>query len=163
MTRPPLEGNVTEQSKISRLTRYLQGEVDAACIYTSLARSQTDPGVRDVFQRLAASESRHAEFWKTRLERAGIHPKLRPGRRARLLAWAARCFGPETILPYLARIEAEESHGYDGEPDAIAAGMPADEYSHARIVQAATMAAGGLPGRTLSMMIEGRRSRGIWH
>src|SRR3546814_13376293 len=74
-------------------------------------------------------------------------------------AWIARCFGPDAILPYLARLEVTESHGYDGEPDAIAADMPADEYGHARIVPAAAMDVGGLPGRTLAK-IEGRRRRG---
>lgn len=52
-----------------------------------------------------------------------------------------------------------ESHGYDGRADAIAAGMPADEYGHARIVQAAAMEVGGLSGRTLAT-IEGRRRGG---
>src|SRR3546814_4959248 len=37
--------------------------------------------------------------------------------------------------------------------------MPADEYGHARIVQAAAMDVGGLPGRTLAK-IEGRRRSG---
>src|SRR3546814_9780415 len=81
------------------------------------------------------------------------------GRRARFLAGLAGCFGPAAVLPYLARLEVTESHGYDGEPDAIAADMPADEYGHARIVQAAAMDVGGLPGRTLAK-IEGRRRSG---
>lgn len=142
---------------IAMLRAYLQGEVDAACIYASLARAEVDPGVREVFQRLAASETRHAAFWRARLVREGVRvAKVKPRWRARALALTARYFGPGSILPYLARIEVAESHVYDGEPDAVAAGMSADEYGHARIVQAAAMAAGGLSGKTLAV-IEGRR------
>jgi VIT1/CCC1 family predicted Fe2+/Mn2+ transporter len=147
------------RTDISSMRAYLRGEVDAACIYTSLAQSERDRSVSEVFGRLAAAETRHADFWRARLERAGAPLNVRPGRRARLLAWVARRFGAAAVLPYLARIEVAESHGYDGEPDAVAAGMPEDEYGHARIVQAAAMEAGGLPGGTLGM-IEGRRRRG---
>ncbi len=145
---------------IPMLRKYLQGEVDAACIYASLARAETEPGVREVFQRLSASETQHAAFWQARLARAGMEvAKPKPSWRARVLAWTARCFGPASILPYLARIEMTESQVYDGEPDAVAAGMSADEHGHARIVQAAAIAAGGLSGKTLAV-IEGRRRGG---
>src|SRR3546814_4930734 len=126
-------------------------------LFGSLARAERDPAVRGVFERLAETEARHARFWAARLAAAGhAEPVAVPSRSARFLAWIARCFGPDAILPYLARLEVTESHGYDGEPDAIAADMPADEYGHARIVQAAAMAVGGLPGRTLAN-IEGDR------
>ncbi|MDF0544882.1 VIT1/CCC1 transporter family protein [Sphingobium sp. H39-3-25] len=137
-----------------------QGEVDAAHLYGSLAAAERNPAVRGVFQRLADTESRHAQFWAMRLAAGGhAEPATLPSRRAKFLAWIARCFGPEAILPYLARLEVIESHGYDGEPDAVAAGMPSDEYGHARIVQGAAMDIGGLPGGTLAK-IEGRRRSG---
>jgi|UPI00065CA32D VIT1/CCC1 family predicted Fe2+/Mn2+ transporter len=139
---------------------YHQGEVDAAHLYGSLARAERDPAVRGVFERLAETEARHARFWAARLAAAGhAEPVAVPSRSARFLSWIARCFGPDAILPYLARLEVTESHGYDGEPDAVAADMPVDEYGHARIVQAAAMDVGGLPGRTLAK-IEGRRRSG---
>jgi VIT1/CCC1 family predicted Fe2+/Mn2+ transporter len=153
-TRRPAAGK-----DIPGMRAYLRGEVDAACIYDSLARSEPDRSVSEVFRRLAEVETRHADFWRTRLAQAGVTARTRPGLRARSLAWLARRFGAAAVLPYLARIEVAESHGYDGEPDAVAAGMPQDEYGHARIVQTAAMAAGGLPGSTLGM-IEGRRRHG---
>jgi len=144
-------------ARIATLRGYFHSEVDAACIYASLARAEKDPSVREVYQRLAASESRHAAFWQARLVREGVRDaKMKPRWRAWTLALIARYFGPSSILPYLARIEVAESHVYDGEPDAVAAGMSTDEYGHARIVQAAAMAAGGLSGKTLAV-IEGRR------
>src|SRR3546814_11008509 len=126
---------------------YHQGEVDAAHLYGSLARAERDPAVRGVFERLAETEARHARFWAARLAAAGHEePVAVPSRSARFLAWIARCFGPDAILPYLARMEVTASHGYDGEPEAIAADMPADEYGQAHIVQADDMDDGGLPG-----------------
>ncbi|WP_454887558.1 VIT1/CCC1 transporter family protein [Sphingomonas oryzagri] len=145
---------------IATLRRYLQGEIDAAYIFGTLARSTRDGSVGAVFGRLAETEKRHALFWKTRLLASGAaDPQPKPGVRARFLAWLARRFGAAAVLPYLARVEEIESHGYDGEPDAVAAGMPADEYGHARIVQAAALEVGGLPGKTLAM-VEGRRRGG---
>src|SRR5690606_13867389 len=92
------------RTDISSMRAYLRGEVDAACIYTSLAQSERDRSVSEVFGRLAAAETRHADFWRARLERAGAPLNVRPGRRARLLAWVARRFGAAAVLPYLARI-----------------------------------------------------------
>lgn len=142
------------------LRAFLRGEIDSAFIYDALAEAEADVGVSGVFRRLAAVERRHAAFWQARLERAGVHDAdIHPSWRARLMGGAARHFGPSFILPILARVEARESHAYDGQPDAVAAGMPADEYGHARIVQAAATAAGGLRGGTLAM-VEGRRHGG---
>ncbi|WBO24286.1 VIT1/CCC1 transporter family protein [Sphingomonas abietis] len=142
------------------LRAYLRGELASAHVYDALADAESDVGVSGVFRRLAAIERRHAAFWRARLERAGVAaPDTPPTCRMRLLASLARRLGASAVLPILARIEAAESHAYDGEPDAVAAGMPADEYSHARIVQAAAMEVGGLPGRALGM-IEGRRRGG---
>lgn len=142
--------------KIKTLERYLQGEVDAGRLYASLASSEADPALAAVFRRLAETENRHADFWRSRLRSLGaVASNVAPSWRVRLLGWIARRFGSAAILPYLARIEVLESHGYDGEPDAIAAGMPADEYGHARIVQAAALEIGGLSGTALAM-VEGR-------
>jgi len=144
----------------SQLRAYWSGERDSAYIYDALAAAEPDRNVAGVYRRLADTERRHASFWESRLVRVGLVKTDRgPSCRARLLAWMARHLGPVSVLPILARVEASESHAYDGEPDAVAAGMPADEYGHARIVQAAAMAVGGLPGRTLEM-IEGRRRGG---
>ncbi|PZU64076.1 VIT1/CCC1 transporter family protein [Sphingobium sp.] len=149
-----------DDANIQLYRAYWRGESDAAYLYGSLASAEHDPAVQDVFRRLSDTEKKHAAFWAARLATAGVIEETPPPRRrARLLAWIARLFGPAAILPYLARIEVTESHGYDGQPDAVAAGMPADEYGHARIVQAAAMKAGGLSGRTLAT-IEGRSRSG---
>src|SRR3546814_17574570 len=124
---------------------YHQGEVDAAHLYGSLARAERDPAVRGVFERLAETEARHARFWAARLAAAGhAEPVAVPSRSARVLAWIARCFGPDAILPYLARTEVTESHGSAGEPDAIDADMPADDYGPRPSGPRADLGVGGL-------------------
>lgn len=135
----------------------LQGEVDSASIYRAVAESESDPKLAEVFRRLAAAEERHADFWRKRLGPDDRTPWLKPTLRARLLALLARRFGPGFVIPTLAADEARDKGMYDGQADARSAGMPGDERSHARVMQAVA-GIGGLSGPALAML-EGR-SRG---
>ena len=140
-----------------RFRTNLQNEVDSAIVYEALAQGESDEKVAGVYLRLAAVERAHAEFWGQRL---GTSPdKVRPTSRARAMAFVGRRFGPSLILPTLAKNEARDSAQYDNQADAVAAGMPADERSHARIVQAAASSVGGLPGQDLAKL-EGRHRGG---
>jgi VIT1/CCC1 family predicted Fe2+/Mn2+ transporter len=137
-----------------RFRANLQGEIDGAAVYRALAKSESDPKLAEVFGRLAAVEEAHADFWRARLE---DNPRLTPSMRARMMIWMARRFGPAFVVPTLAAAEARDSTAYDDQQDAALAGLPADERSHARIMQAVA-GVGGLSGPTLAML-EGR-SRG---
>jgi VIT1/CCC1 family predicted Fe2+/Mn2+ transporter len=145
------------------LRRYrdnLQGEVDGAALYQALADSEPDPHVAGVYRRLAQVEEAHGEFWRTRLAKAGAAPgAARPSPRARVLGWLARRFGAAFVLPTVAAGEARDSSAYDQQPEAVAAGLPADERSHRRIVQAVEARSGGLPGAAIAGL-EGRH-RGV--
>ena len=138
-----------------RFRANLQGEIDGAAVYRALADSEADAKLAEVYRRLAAIEEAHAEFWRKRL--GARDTKLAPSARARVLGWMARRFGPGFVIPTLAAAEARDSTAYDDQTDAKAAGLPADERSHARIMQAVA-GIGGLSGPTLAML-EGR-SRG---
>ncbi len=143
-----------------RLRSNLQGEVDGALLYDAMADAEPDEKIASVYRRLAAIERAHAEFWAKQLERQGFSPgNPAPGLRTRSLAWMARLFGPETLLPLLAQNEAHDSSKYDNQAEAVAAGLPADERGHARIVQAVASRVGGLPGHTLAQL-EGRHAGG---
>mgnify|MGYP003340014911 CR=1 FL=1 len=48
----------------------LQDEVDGAAVYTALADVEEDPNLAKIYRRLAAVEGAHAEFWRSRLDRA---------------------------------------------------------------------------------------------
>jgi len=148
-------------SDLGRYRRNLQGEVDSAALYRALAEAETDPRLQQVYRRLAGVEEAHAEFWTRRIRGVGGHAKrLRPGARSRILAWLARRFGVETVLPIIDTLERGDVTQYDAQPEAAAAGLPADERSHARIVQAlARPPRGGLTGGELAQ-IEGRHRGG---
>ena len=146
---------------LGRYRRNLQGEVDSAALYRALADAETDPRLQQVYRRLAGVEEAHAEFWTRRILGAGGRAgRLHPGLRSRVLAWLARRLGTETVLPIVDTLERSDVTQYDAQPEAAAAGLPADERSHARIIQAmARPPRGGLTGGELAQ-IEGRHRSG---
>ena len=148
---------MSEADPAQRYAANLQGEVDSAALYRTLAQTETNPQLASVYGRLAAVEEAHAEFWKAKLREIGRNvPRLRPGFRTRALAWLARRFGPAFVLPTLDTLEHIDSGTYDRQPEAVAGGLPAAERSHARILEAlAAPAPGALSGVALARL-EGR-------
>jgi VIT1/CCC1 family predicted Fe2+/Mn2+ transporter len=146
--------------ELDRITRYrsnLEGEADSATLYRALADAEEKPELKEVYRRLAAVEEAHAEFWRNRLRRLGASVgRHRPAWRTRALAWLARRFGPELVLPLVDTLERADSARYDRQPEAVSAGMPAAERSHARVLRAmARPPHGGISGGALARL-EGR-------
>lgn len=141
----------------SRYTANLQGEIDSAALYRTMASAEKNPQLAEVYARLAAVEEAHAEFWRKHLGAIGKPvPQLRPGVRTRALRWLARHFGPAFVLPTVNSLEQIDSSQYDRQPDAVAGGLPNAERSHARIIEAlAEPSPGVLMGGTLARL-EGR-------
>src|SRR6267378_8668218 len=82
---------MTDLNEQRRFRDNLQGEVDGAAVYAALAEAEKDPNVASIYRRLAAVERAHAEFWRSRLDRATrTHTTLTPSFRARGLSWLAR-------------------------------------------------------------------------
>ena len=147
---------MTQSDPQARYRANLQGEVDSATLYRALAEVEANPQIAEVYKRLAGIEEAHAEFWRKRLGKLGSRlPRLRPSFRSRALAWLARRFGPDFVLPVINTLEQADSGQYDKQPEAVAAGLPAVERSHARILQAVASPTRGLPGSVLGR-IEGR-------
>jgi VIT1/CCC1 family predicted Fe2+/Mn2+ transporter len=147
---------VAESNPQARYRANLQGEIDSATLYRALAEVEANPQIADVYKRLASVEEAHAEFWRNRLGKLGSRlPCPRPGFRSRALAWLARRFGPDVVLPVINTLEQTDSGQYDKQPEAVAAGLPAAERSHARILQAVASPTRGLSGSMLAR-IEGR-------
>ena len=135
----------------------LQGEVDGAALYGALSKAEKDPKLSAVYAKLAAVESAHAEFWRGQLDRVGARrPQLRPSFRARAMSFLAHRFGVGFVLPTIAAAEARDSAQYDNQPEAAAAGLSADERSHARIIQAAEQNVGGGMAGAAIASLEGR-------
>jgi VIT1/CCC1 family predicted Fe2+/Mn2+ transporter len=154
---PPADAAPPERNAAARYRANLQGEVDSASLYHALAAAERDPQLAKVYGRLAAVEEAHAAFWTKRLNALGARlPRLRTGFRSRALAWLARRFGPQFVLPSIDTLEHLDSGQYDSQPEAVAGGLPAAERSHARILEAiAGDAPGSIGGGTLARL-EGR-------
>jgi VIT1/CCC1 family predicted Fe2+/Mn2+ transporter len=156
------DGAMSEQGRVARYRSNLQGETESAALYRALAEAESNPQLKQVYQRLAAVEEAHAEFWRKRLSHAGETARHGPpGWRTRILAWAARRFGPAAVLPLVNSLEQADFGKYDAQPEAVAAGLPADERSHSRLIAAmARPPHGGLSGGALAQLEGRHRSAG---
>ena len=141
----------------ARYRANLQGEIDGAALYQTLAKAEKNPDIAKVYFKLAAIEEAHAEFWRSRLRASGSAiPNLQPDLRTRALGWLARRFGPAFVLPSISTLEQLDSGTYDTQPEAVAGGLPAAERSHARIIEAlAAPSASAFSGPTIARL-EGR-------
>ena len=91
---------------------------------------------------------------------ASMSARLKPGWRTRILAWLARRFGPQFVLPTISGFEKRDSRQYDNQADAVAGGLASAERSHNRIVQAVVESLpGGISGGALARL-EGRHRLG---
>lgn len=139
-----------------RYRENLQAEIDGAALYRALARIERNPALSEVYARLAASEEQHAELWRAKLRELGVTelPKG-PAWRTRILIWLAERFGPAFVLPTISAREQADASRYRGQPEASAAGLPRDEWAHARLFQAIGTTRAGIGGGIIAQ-IEGR-------
>ncbi len=151
---------MADKKDIARYRTNLQKETDGVYLYSVLAKKEKQPQMAEVFRQLAASESKHAAAWQKRLTEAGSDASApRPSGRARILGFLAGLFGPAFVLPTITGNERADSRAYDGQPEAEAGGMSAEEKSHARLLSLAGGGSGGVSGGTLAQM-EGRHRSG---
>ncbi len=112
-------------------------EVDAAYLYRVAAELEDDETISGVYVRLAETEERHAALWQEKLEEVGAAvPERSPTLRARILAWLARRLGPSVLAQAMATTELAGRTMYDDQPEAKGTSLPADERSHAVILDA---------------------------
>src|SRR5215469_13872010 len=148
---------MAEDDPSRRYAANLQGEVDSAALYRTLAQTEKNPELAQVYARLGVVEEAHAEFWKRKIGAIGLRvPRSQPSFRTRALAWLARRFGPAFVLPTINTLEQIDSGTYDAHPEAVAGGLPAAERSHARIIEAlAAPSPAAFSGSTIARL-EGR-------
>ncbi|MCX7792517.1 MAG: VIT1/CCC1 family protein [Chloroflexaceae bacterium] len=134
-----------------------QDEIESAALYATLAEIERNPQLATVYRRLAAVEAEHARFWEQQLTAAGAPiPPRRLGWRTRALIWLARRFGPAFVLPTISGLEQRDSLDYTAQPESRATTMPAQEGSHARVLQTIlARTPRGLEGPALAQL-EGR-------
>jgi VIT1/CCC1 family predicted Fe2+/Mn2+ transporter len=134
-----------------------QDEIESAALYNAIAAAEKQPQLAEVYRRLAAVEAEHAQFWADQLAAAGAPaPPQRLGWRTRTLIWLAQRFGPAFVLPTVGSFERGDSRGYAAQPESRSTALPAQERSHARLLQTIIGGApGGLEGSALAQL-EGR-------
>ena len=116
-------------------------ERDAAYLYRALASIERDPERRQLFEKLALVEDRHAQRWEELFrENKRPLPAYATAFRTRLLAWVARRFGTSLVLPMMLAEEGREVQAYlglarhstDGRTHRAAVEIASDSAVHAR-------------------------------
>lgn len=130
------DGANVSKEDLARYRRNYAAEVDGVELYRLLAAAEESPALRTLYERLAAAEIRHRDLWAERIQAAGQPlPSAKPSLRVRALGWLARRFGTGIVAPIVMRLEVADTGMYDDQPEAVAAGLPNDERSHARVFQ----------------------------
>lgn len=132
-------------------------EINAAYLYRVAAELENDEFISGVYVRLADTEEKHAQLWREKLEEVGATvPSSAPDARSRVLAWLARRMGPGILTQVMASTEVSGRTMYDRQPEADGTSLPADERSHAVVLDALRSGAGsGVRGGMFARM-EGR-------
>jgi len=102
-----------QDRELTEWVDHWKDEADAAFLYRVLAEAEPDAGKQNLYRRLAEVEDRHTGMWRKLLADAGVAcGEPTPSRRARLLAWTARRFGPGLLTTLLLKEEGREVRGY---------------------------------------------------
>lgn len=142
---------------IARYRRNFESEVDGVALYRLLAEAETNPALKSLYERLAQTEQRHRDLWAERLRAAGAPvPRARPSFRVRLLGWLARRFGTDLVAPVVVQMEQGGVDMYDNQPEAVEAGLPHDERSHARLFRQLARSRDGAAAAGQIARLEGR-------
>lgn len=142
---------------IARYQANWRAEVNSAALYRTLADLEPQPQIAQVYQRLAAVEERHSRFWEQKVRAAGHAVPVRQlDWQTRVLIWMTKRFGAQFVLPVVTTKEHGDQRSYDTQPESQASTLPADERSHARLLDTITKtSAVGVRGDTLARL-EGR-------
>ena len=146
------------KSDIERYRTNYLAEREGSELYTSLAGTEKDSHLAELYRRMAETEQRHANIWADYLSKSGeTIPTYTAGWRIRMIIWLAKRFGVNSVLPMVSSMESSASHDYDTQPEARAAGMPKDERSHERLFRSVELTGAGVAGPALARF-EGRHS-----
>src|SRR5688500_2067403 len=94
-----------QESSAADVARYRQNylvEMDGIELYRALAAGEKDEKRAVMVSRMAQTEERHARRWVRLIETAGCEvPEYRQTIRVRVLAWRAKHFGTQRVIPIL--------------------------------------------------------------
>ena len=145
---------MTTPNDVARYRANLQAEIDGAFLYLAMAEGARSPQLAALYRRLAETEEKHAQLWRSHLADAAVSFPTHPSLRTRLLALLSRRLGPGIVAGTVAGLEARDRGRYDDQPEAAGTTLAADERSHARLLNTLT-GRGGVEGGLIASF-EGR-------
>lgn len=155
-----------DPKNLATVEKMWRREVEAATTYRHLAGREHDPRRRDILNRLADQEDRHADRWAERIAAAtGTTPDRRAIEHG--LSWFQRIGDPNVVLHRLEQEENKAEEEYDqlmarlSDPAdrAIAAEAMHEERDHATILRGLAGGALPTPRSTLDTILHRER----WH
>ncbi|MBI3399957.1 MAG: VIT1/CCC1 transporter family protein [Acidobacteria bacterium] len=155
-----------ESKNLATVQNMWRREVEAAATYRHLANREKDPKRRDILNRLAEQEEKHAARWSERITLAtGRTPD--PKEVERGLSWFQRISDPNVVLHRLEQEENKAEAEYDqlmarlSDPTdrRIAEDAMLEERDHAVVLR--TLAGGAIPTPRSTLDTILRRER--WH
>jgi VIT1/CCC1 family predicted Fe2+/Mn2+ transporter/rubrerythrin len=144
-----------ESIETKRILNNWQDENNSAAIYQTLADSEKDKRLAEVYQRMVQVELKHAAKWEDLLKEGGESiPIFKTRFRTKVQIWMAKNFGAGSVLPGMQAMEQAGSKSYREQPDARE--MAGEEKSHAFLINQITRTMrGGFEGGVLAQL-EGR-------
>jgi vacuolar iron transporter family protein len=131
---------------VARYRANYLAEQEGIYLYNKLAEVESDAHLAELYRHLAAIEQRHADLWKDYLTGAGeTPPTYMPNWRTRTLIWIARHLGTGAVLSTISSMEKRAMTDYDTQPEAVTAGLPADERSPACLATSSLRQKAGSP------------------
>ena len=125
--------NILSASDTKRYKGFLDTEIEAASMYQILADYDSSPERSKQFKELAKSEIRHAQKWALLLDHDIKKIKFKQhSLKLLLFKILVKTFGTVRILPWLAKIEANEIIEYRGDPEGEK--LLDDERQHSKIL-----------------------------
>lgn len=125
------------KTDIDRYRDNFTDEINSAFLYRVAADLEEDEVLSGVYRRLAETEESHAKLWEEKLREVDATvPSREPELRSRILAWLAQRMGPGVVTQVMASTEMSARTMYDDQPEAEGTSLPADERSHAIMLDA---------------------------
>lgn len=157
---------IVKRQLISALREGWLKEMESMTAYRELAGVEADKDRRDILNRLADTEERHAHTLEARLIELGATlPAINTGPMSRIRSWFLRQGGLEAAVNRLeaeedkaaARYEKQAADIGDVDFQDMLKQMEVEEESHSRVLRTMTRAAG--PRNALDLMLKRER----WH
>ncbi|MDZ4846200.1 MAG: VIT1/CCC1 transporter family protein [Chitinophagales bacterium] len=140
-----------KRAKPRKLKKQLQIEVDTSFLYRFLSEKNEDKNLADIFSKMSAIETTHAQKILNKMQSEGIKATLPPPSfRARTMAKLAKVFGFDFILSTLMATEQKIARASVEEKVKKNAPVTGKEITHVRILNGLAQASGMLSGSNLA-------------